>query len=319
MAISVGQQIGSYEITALLGKGGMGEGYRARDTKLGRDVALKLLPDALATDPDRAARFEREAKLLAALNHPNIASIYGFESGALIMELVDGESPKGPVPLDDAWSIASQIIAALEYAHERGIIHRDLKPANIKVTSEGRVKLLDFGLAKAFTEPAAATATNLSNSPTLTIATDVGVILGTAAYMAPEQAKSKNVDKRADIWSFGVVLYELFTGEQLFQGEDVSETLAQVLTKQPDFRRVPVRVRALLQACLEKDPKCRLRDIADAERLLQSEKEETPTGNARRPWFWKLAAAAFGVAALSLAGVAWMHFREEPPNQPVLR
>src|SRR5262245_35595176 len=319
MTITIGSQIGPYEITGLLGKGGMGEVYRAQDTKLGRDVAIKLLPDAFATDPERTARFEREAKLLAALNHPNIASIYGFESGALVMELVEGDSPKGPMPLDEAWPIASQIIAALEYAHERGIVHRDLKPANIKLTPDGHVKLLDFGLAKAFTEPSGGPATNLSNSPTLTMATNVGVILGTAAYMAPEQAKSKSVDKRADIWSFGVVLYELLTGEQLFQSEDVSETLARVLTKQPDWDKVPMRVGTLLRACLEKDPKRRLRDIGDAERLLQSEMGKVVTGNARRPGFWKFAAAAFPIVLLPLAFVAWMHFRENPVEQRLLR
>src|SRR6516225_1635274 len=181
MAITIGTQIGSYEVTALLGKGGMGEVYRARDTKLGRDVAIKLLPEAFSTDPDRTSRFEREAKLLAALNHPNIASIYGFESGGLVMELVEGDSPKGPMPFNEAWPVALQIIAALEYAHERGIVHRDLKPANVKVTPDGVVKLLDFGLAKAFTDQKPSSA-NAENSPTLTMgATEVGMILGTAA------------------------------------------------------------------------------------------------------------------------------------------
>src|ERR1019366_612157 len=205
MPLSVGDRIGHFEILTLLGQGGMGEVYRARDTKLKRDVALKVLPEAFARDPERMARFQREAEVLASLNHTNIAQIYGVEERALAMELVEGEAPKGPLSFDDAWKIASQIAAALEYAHDKGIIHRDLKPANIKVTPDGSVKLLDFGLAKAFTnqkEPSASP----ENSPTLTIgATEVGVVLGTAAYMPPEQAKGKSVDKRADIWAFGVV------------------------------------------------------------------------------------------------------------------
>jgi len=318
MALSAGTRIGPYQIVSLAGAGGMGEVYRARDPKLERDVALKLLPEAFAGDPERAARFEREAKLLAALNHPNIASIYGFESGALVMELVEGVSPQGPMSFDDAWHIALQIIAALEYAHERGIIHRDLKPANIKVTEDGVVKLLDFGLAKVFAEPVAGKETNLSNSPTLTMATEVGVILGTAAYMAPEQAKGKTVDKRADIWAFGAVFYELLTGEQLFQAEDVSETLARVLTKQPDWDKIPLRARPLLQACLEKDGKRRLRDIGDAQRLVQSETEQPSATNKRKAalsWIFAAAAVVFLAAA---AVVSWLHFHEIPPAQPVL-
>lgn len=233
------QQIAHYRITSKLGEGGMGEVFRATDTKLGREVAIRILPESFAADPARLARFEREAKVLASLNHPNIAAIYGVEERALVMELVEGESPAGPLPFEEAWKIASQIADALEYAHEKGVIHRDLKPANVKVTPQGTVKLLDFGLAKAWAEPGSASA-NPENSPTLTLnATQIGVILGTAGYMSPEQAKGKNVDKRADIWAFGVVLYELLTGERLFSGEDVSETLAQVLTKQPDLGRGP--------------------------------------------------------------------------------
>jgi len=318
MALTTGTQLGPYEILSLAGAGGMGEVYRAKDTKLGREVAIKLLPETFANDPDRTARFEREAKLLAALNHPNIAAIYGLEQGALVMELVEGDSPKGPMSFDDAWHIASQIAAALEYAHERGIVHRDLKPANIKVTPGGAVKLLDFGLAKAFSEPVAGSTSDVSNSPTLTMATEVGVILGTAAYMAPEQAKGKNVDRRADIWAFGVVLYELLTGEQLFQGEDVADTLAQVLTKQPDWEKVPVRVRPLLQACLEKDPKRRLRDVGDASRLLDETKQPSDSIQ-KNPLALKIAAAALAVLLIPLAVVSFLHFREKPPEAPALR
>ena len=234
MPLSAGDKLSHYEILSLLGKGGMGEVFRARDTKLKRDVAIKVLPEAFARDAERMARFQREAEVLASLNHTNIAAIYGVEDRALVMELVEGDSPKGPLPFEEAWKLASQMVAALEYAHDKGIVHRDLKPANIKVTPEGVVKLLDFGLAKAFTnrgEARTSPSDGPENSPTLTIgATEVGVILGTAAYMPPEQAKGKAVDKRADIWSFGVVLYELLTGERLFKGEDVSDTLAQVLT-----------------------------------------------------------------------------------------
>src|SRR5262249_36413263 len=207
-----------------------------------------VLPPAFARDADRMARFQREAEVLASLNHPNIAQIYGVEERALVMELVEGESPKGPLPFDEAWKIASQMAAALEYAHDKGIVHRDLKPANVKVTPDGVVKLLDFGLAKAFSEPAATASGSVENSPTLTMgATVAGVILGTAAYMSPEQAKGKSVDRRADIWSWGVVLYELLTGERMFKGEDAADTLAQVLAKQPDLAGVPPQARKLLR------------------------------------------------------------------------
>src|SRR5690349_2061290 len=275
MSLSVGDRLGPYEILAPIGAGGMGEVYRARDTKLKRDVALKVLPEAFARDPDRMARFEREAQVLASLNHPNIAHIYGVEDRALVMELVEGESPRGPLPFEEAWNLASQIADALEYAHERGVIHRDLKPANVKVTPEGVVKLLDFGLAKALRPElgeSQAEARATTDSPTLTIgATVAGVILGTAAYMAPEQAKGKRVDKRADIWAWGVVFYELLTGQRLFEGEDAADTLAHVLTRQPDLERVPAKARRLLRECLQKDPRQRLRDIGDAKRLLGEE------------------------------------------------
>jgi eukaryotic-like serine/threonine-protein kinase len=315
MPLSIGDKLGPYEILAPIGAGGMGEVYRARDTKLKRDVALKVLPEAFARDPERMARFQREAEVLASLNHPNIAAIYGVEERALVMELVEGASPKGPLPFDDAWYIASQIAAALEYAHDKGIIHRDLKPANIMVTPEGVVKLLDFGLAKAFTNRGEArTAASVSdeNSPTLTIgAPEVGVILGTAGYMPPEQAKGKTVDKRADIWSFGVVLYELLTGERLFKGEDTSDTLAQVLTKEPDLGKAPPKARKLLSRCLEKDPKKRLRDIGEAAYLIDPEVESIAPEQTRRtavlPW---IAAAVFALGALTIGVV---HFREAPP------
>jgi serine/threonine-protein kinase len=303
--------LGQYEILAPIGAGGMGEVYRARDTKLKRDVALKVLPGAFASDAERMARFQREAEVLASLNHPNIAQIYGVEEHALVMELVEGTSPKGPTPFDDAWKIASQIASALEYAHDKGIVHRDLKPANIKITPDGVVKLLDFGLAKAFSNPKEPSA-NAENSPTLTLGgTDVGMIVGTAAYMSPEQAKGKSVDKRADIWAFGVVLYELLTGERLFEGEGVADTLAQVLTKQPDWGRVPAKARGLLQSCLEKDPKQRLRDIGDATRLLQ---EDAEPGSSRvsPPLAWMVAAALLTLIA---AGAAWIAYRATRPAE----
>src|SRR5215471_8180712 len=300
MPLSVGNHLGAYEVLAFIGKGGMGEVYRARDTKLKRDVALKVLPDAFAKDPGRMLRFQREAEVLASLNHPNIAHIYGVEERALIMELVEGESPTGPLPFEDAWKIALQMADALEYAHERGVIHRDLKPTNVKITPDGVVKLLDFGLAKAFSEAPVAGSTDPENSPTVTLgATVAGTVLGTAAYMSPEQARGKRVDKRADIWSWGVVVYELLTGERLFKGEDAADTLAQVLTKEPDWDRVPVRVRYLLQRCLEKDPKKRLRDIGDARHLL-----DNSVTAPKRSWLaWTaalLAVAAAGFAALWL-------------------
>jgi eukaryotic-like serine/threonine-protein kinase len=311
-----GAKLGSYEIIAPIGAGGMGEVYRARDTRLKRDVALKVLPEAFARDPGRMARFQREAEVLASLNHPNIAAIYGVEERALVMELVEGESPKGPMPFDEAWKIALQMADALEYAHEKGVVHRDLKPANIKVTHDGVVKLLDFGLAKAFNDPAEASPVEAADSPTIALGgTIAGTILGTAGYMAPEQAKGKRVDRRADIWAWGVVLYELLTGERLFKGEDASDTLAQVLTKQPDLQRVPGNTRRLLQACLQKDPKLRLRDIGDAKQFLGEESVAGPV-HPRRNWL------AWGVAALAIAGVAglgFVHFREIQPEPPVLK
>jgi serine/threonine protein kinase len=280
-----GTRIGPYEIVSSLGAGGMGEVYRAHDTQLGRDVALKILPDAFASDSERLARFEREARTLAALNHPHIAHLYGIEARALVMELVEGEDlaqriARGPIPLDEAVPIARQIAEALEAAHDAGIIHRDLKPANIKVRDDGSVKVLDFGLAKAF-DPVAAgaahpAAQDLMNSPTITspaAMTMRGMILGTAAYMSPEQAKGKAVDKRADIWAFGVVVHEMLTGRSLFSGETASETLAAVIRADLDLTALPAAtpssIRQLLGRCLERDPRARLRDIGEARILLE--------------------------------------------------
>jgi eukaryotic-like serine/threonine-protein kinase len=281
MALKAGTRFGPYEVTALLGAGGMGEVYRARDPRLGRDVALKILPAAFVSDPDRLARFQREAQVLASLNHPGIAAIYGFEESgnarALILELVEGPTlaerlAEGPLPIEDALQAASAIAAALEAAHEQGIVHRDLKPANIKVSHEGFVKVLDFGLAKAL-DPTTTPGINADQSPTITAhATRSGIILGTAAYMAPEQAKGKPVDRRADIWAFGVVLYEMLTGHRLFEGETPSEVLAAVILKSPDLKALPeetpAHVRHLLARCLDKDPKRRLRDIGEARLAL---------------------------------------------------
>ena len=276
MVLVAGARLGPYEIQSPLGAGGMGEVYRARDTKLGRDVAIKILPHVFTNDPERLARFEREARLLAALNHPNIGAIYGLEEAdgvrALVLELVEGETladriRRGPVPVADALTIARQIVDALDAAHEKGIVHRDLKPANIKVTPGGAVKVLDFGLAKAATGEGLTP--DLTQSPTVTVGgTQEGTILGTAAYMGPEQARGKAVDKRTDIWAFSCVLYEMLTGHVAFSGETVSDTIAAILGREPDWAALPATtpptVARLLRRGLEKDPKRRLRDIADA-------------------------------------------------------
>ncbi len=315
MPLSVGSKLGPYEILAPIGAGGMGEVYRARDTKLDRDVAIKVLPAALAQDPERLARFEREAKVLASLNHPNIAQIYGIEDRALVMELVAGETLQGPLSLETALNYARQIADALEAAHDKNIIHRDLKPANIMVTPAGVVKVLDFGLAAV---AQSSDPSNPANSPTLTISpTRAGMILGTASYMSPEQARGKTVDKRADIWAFGVVLYEMLTGKPLFEGETVSDTLAQVLTGEPDWEQVPAKVRRLLKKCLEKDPKKRLRDIGDAWELLE-EGEPATTARSRSRVAW-VAWTMVGVFAVVAAAVGFIHFREAPPELRLVR
>ena len=300
----------------------MGEVYRATDSNLKRSVAIKVLPASVAGDAERLVRFQREAEVLAALNHPNIAAIYGLEKTqdftALVMELVEGDDlaqriARGPIPLGEVLAIAKQIADALEAAHEQGIIHRDLKPANIKVRADGTVKVLDFGLAKAL-DPAAASSPE-AQSPTITAPamTHVGTILGTAAYMSPEQARGKPVDKRADIWAFGVVVYELLTGDRLFKGQDVGETLAAVITEVPRLDDVPARVRSLLQRCLEKDARKRLRDIGDINLLLDSDPQP-----ARRPIsrLWPVVVAALLAFA---SGTAVVRFRDKPRVEQSLR
>jgi Tol biopolymer transport system component len=314
--------IAHYKISSKLGEGAMGEVYRATDSKLGREVAIKLIPEDFARDSQRMARFTREAQVLASLNHPNIAAIYGVEDRALIMELVEGQTlseriKQGAIPPDEALDIARQIADGLEAAHDKGIVHRDLKPANIKITPGGTVKLLDFGLAKA-EGPWGAT-TSVEDAPTLTVAsTGAGVILGTAAYMAPEQARGRNVDKRADIWAFGVILYEMLTGEQMFAGETVTDVLASVVRTDPDLKRVPQKVRPLLQRCLEKDPKRRLRDAGDAMLLLEIAPEGTIDAKTSNTPLLALGALA-ALLALALAALAYVHLREAPPAVDVLR
>jgi serine/threonine-protein kinase len=321
-------QIAHYRITSKLGEGGMGAVYRATDTKLNRDVAVKVLPDAFAADPDRLARFTREAQVLASMNHPNIAAIHGVEERALILELVEGPTlaeriAQGPIPVEEAIDIARQIAEALEYAHERGIVHRDLKPANVKVTPEGQVKVLDFGLAKALT-PDLAPGDPMS-SPTMTMrATMAGMIMGTAGYMAPEQAKGKPADRRADIWAFGVVLVEMLTGRLMYTGETVSETLASVIKDAPDLSGLPAetpeRVRRMLKRCLDKDPKKRLQAIGEARIAIDTPDEPAaapaPSAVAAvpakrgAPW-WIVAAAAI-LPAAALAGLLWQAMRPVP-------
>jgi serine/threonine protein kinase len=295
LALTPGTRLGVYDITAQIGEGGMGQVYRATDTKLKRQVAIKILPPSLAADHDRLARFQREAEVLASLNHPHIAAIYGLEESggvrALVMELVDGDDlsqriARGVIPVDEALPIAKHIAEALEAAHEQGIIHRDLKPANIKVRPDGTVKILDFGLAKAM-EPAASSSPSVSQSPTMTTPamTHAGMILGTAAYMSPEQARGKTVDRRADIWAFGAVLFEMLTGARAFPGEDITDTFVAVVCKEADWPTLPAAtpagLRRLLVRCLKKDPKARLQAIGEArvqiEELLGGAPEETAT------------------------------------------
>jgi len=311
MSLSVGDKLGPYEIIAPIGKGGMGEVYKARDARLDRIVAIKT------SNLKFSERFEREARAVAALNHPNICTLHDIGPNYLVMEFVEGVPLKGPLPLDKALACARQITSALEAAHERHITHRDLKPGNILVTSDGIVKVLDFGLAKIGEPPR--TDSDPENSPTLTMsATAPGTILGTAAYMSPEQARGKNVDKRADIWAFGVILFEILTGKRLFKGEDVAETLAAVVMNEPDLGQVPPEVRRLLKKCLQKDPKKRLRDIGDAWELLDNVELATATAARKSP---KLALAAIGLATLALiGGAAWIQTRLAPlALAPVVR
>ena len=350
--LSAGTNLGPYDIVAPLGAGGMGEVYRARDTKLKREVALKVLPGEFATDPDRVERFQREAELLATLNHPNIAAIYGVEESAgtyaLVMELVEGptladllgrRAVGAGLPIDDALAIARQIADALEAAHEQGIVHRDLKPANIKVREDGTVKVLDFGLAKAM-DTTSASAAKAMNSPTLSIhATQAGVILGAAAYMSPEQARGRAVDRRADIWAFGVVLFEMLTGRRAFDGETITDIIAAVVTREPDLGvlppATPPRVRDLIARCLIKDPKQRLRDIGEAriaiDRAIANPESPTSndepgitpgerrTSNAAHGWRRALPWAVAGLACAAAAAflIQWAPWRTAPLRAPL--
>src|ERR1700730_10698781 len=306
MPLAAGTELGTHEILALIGVGGMGEVYKAHDTKLRRDVAIKVLPESFARDADRLPPVCPRRQLLASLNHPNIATIYNIEDSNnttyLVMELVPGETlaerikRDGAVPVEEALTIAKQIAEALEAAHEKGIIHRDLKPANVKLTPEGKVKVLDFGLAKAFAGDASTE--DMGNSPTLSMAATMqGVIVGTAAYMSPEQARGKAVDKRTDIWAFGCVLYELLTGKQTFHGEDVTDVLAAVIRAEPDWQALPavtpVKVRDLLRRCLQKAKTQRFRDAGDArieiEDAITAPKDSratqaAPASTSRLPW-----------------------------------
>jgi serine/threonine-protein kinase len=330
MSMPKGTRFGPYEIAALIGVGGMGEVYRATDTNLKRDVALKLLPDSFLTDPTRVARLQREAEMLAALNHPNVAQIYGLErSGghtALVMELIEGQTlaeriAEGKLPPTEALNIAHQIAAALEAAHERGIVHRDLKPANIKLKPDGTVRVLDFGIAKAL-DARAQTGGSQHAALTNPAMTEAGFVLGTAAYMSPEQARGKPVDRRTDIWAFGCVLYEMLTGEAAFQGDDVTTTLAKVLERDVDMRKLPAgippTVRGTLELCLQKDPKKRLRDSGDVRLALEG--NLVGASNLTSAPFWRRAlplAAAVVVSAVVAGAIVALFVRSPEPTQPV--
>jgi len=334
MTIAAGTRLGSYEVVAQIGAGGMGEVYRAHDTKLARDVAIKVLPANFVNDPERLSRFQREARMLAALNHPNIATIYGLEQSGelacLVMELVPGETlaervKAGPLPIEEALKIAVQIAEALEAAHEKQIIHRDLKPANVKVTPEGKVKVLDFGLAKAFAGDA--TTEDIGNSPTLSMAATMqGVILGTAAYMSPEQAKGKAVDKRTDIWAFGCVLYELLTGKQAFHGEDITEILAAVVLKEPAFDALPANIspsiRVLLRRCLRKDRRQRTPDAAtiriEIEDAIAAPKDVSATQAAPAAKGWRQAVVVGLAIVLTGAVAGFVGWNLKPTPAPKL-
>ena len=333
----IGKTLSHYKVLEKIGQGGMGEVYRAEDTNLSRDVAIKVLPEQFTKDPQRLARFEREAKLLASLNHPNIAALYGFEKADdvrfLAMELVEGETlaervAKGPVPVEEALEVCRQIAEGVEAAHEKGVIHRDLKPANVKVTPEGKVKILDFGLAKAFESEVPAA--DISQSPTLTEEmTRAGVIMGTAAYMSPEQAKGKEVNKQADIFSFGAILYELLTGKRAFQGETITETLAKILEGEPDWKvvpqSVPTRIHELLEDCLEKAPDDRLRDIGNAriqiKRALKDPASTTEVTTAAQPvqqrWALTVGLVVLGAVVAGLA--VWLLIQPSSPEQRLNR
>jgi serine/threonine-protein kinase len=310
MPLAPSTRLGPYEIVAPIGAGGMGEVYRARDPRMGREVAIKVSAERFSD------RFEREVRAVAALNHPNICHLYDVGPNYLVMELVEGPTlaeriASGPIPLEESLHIARQIGDALEAAHEKGIVHRDLKPANVKITPEGVVKVLDFGLAKlAEPAPIGQCEATLTASP----ATCAGVILGTAAYMSPEQARGMTVDKRADIWAFGVVLYEMLTGRRLFDGASVTDCLAAVLTKEPEWERVPVKARSLLRSCLEKDPKRRLRDVGDAWRLLEDAPAQQAAARSRLPW---AVAGVLAVIAIAL-GAALLRFTR-PTEHPSVR
>src|SRR5262245_27145209 len=344
MPLDPGTRLGAYEILGLIGAGGMGEVYRATDTRLKREVAIKVLPEAFAQDPDRLARFQREAELLASLNHPNIAAVYGLEHTdgvvGIVLELVDGETladvvARGPLPLVDVLPIARQISEALEAAHDKGVVHRDLKPANVKVTPDGRVKVLDFGLAKMLdpAEARGAKASAMSMSPTLSVhATYAGVILGTAAYMSPEQARGKPVDRRTDVWAFGCVLYEMLTGKHAFEpGETVSDAIVSVLSREPDLTVLPTEtppsIRRLLRRCLQKDPQQRLPHIGAARLEIDEARGARPAEQpaaavaaptatvqprGRRALRWTSAATVLAAAA-ALAGYAAWRLK---PNVP---